>query len=62
MPTTITRFPQWTADEDRLLRSMAEAGKSLTLMTAKLKRPIRIIKGRAQDLGIPLGKCMRERR
>ena len=59
--STITRFPQWTTEEDRLLRCLAEAGKSLTLMTAKLKRPIRIIKSRAQDLGIPLGKCLRER-
>jgi hypothetical protein len=61
MPNTITRVPHWTAEEDRLLRSMAETGKSLTLMTAKLKRPISIIKRRAQDLGIPLAKCQRER-
>jgi hypothetical protein len=61
MPTTITRFPHWTADEEELLRSMADAGKSLTLMTVKLKRPISIIKRRAQDLGIPLAKCQRER-
>jgi hypothetical protein len=61
MPTTITRFPHWTAKEDRLLRSMANTGKRLTLMTAKLKRPISVIKRRAQDLSVPLAKCQRER-
>ena len=43
---------RWTEEEDSLLRSMSEAGKSLTLMTVKLKRPMLHIKGRAQDLGI----------
>jgi hypothetical protein len=33
---------------------MAAAGKSITLMTLKLGRPIRIIKARAQDLHIAL--------
>jgi hypothetical protein len=45
---------RWTEEEDRLLRSMSASGKSLTLITAKLKRPIRHIKGRANDLGIGL--------
>ena len=37
----------WTEDDDNLLRSMAAAGKSITLMTVKLGRPIRVIKSRA---------------
>ena len=47
-------FRLWTEDEDNLLRSMAAAGKSITLMTAKLGRPIRHIKARAHDLHIAL--------
>lgn len=33
---------------------MAAAGKSITLMTVKLGRPIRTIKARAQELHIAL--------
>jgi hypothetical protein len=44
----------WTEDDDKLLRSMAAAGKSITLMTVKLGRPIRVIKSRAQELHIAL--------
>jgi len=43
---------RWTGEDDALLRTMSEAGKSLTLMTAKLKRPMTSIKSRAEDLGI----------
>ena len=42
----------WTADDDKLLRSMCEAGKSITLLTVKLRRPISSIKSRAEDLGV----------
>lgn len=31
---------------------MSESGKSLTLMTVKLKRPMASIRARAEDLGI----------
>ena len=44
----------WTEDDDNLLRAMAAAGKSITLMTVKLSRPIRTIKARAQELRIVL--------
>jgi hypothetical protein len=33
---------------------MSESGKSLTLITAKLKRSMASIKVRATDLGIPI--------
>src|SRR5882762_3460387 len=44
----------WTEDDDILLLSMAAAGKSITLMTVKFGRPIRVIKSRAQELHIAL--------
>ncbi|MGH6778548.1 MAG: hypothetical protein ACRECL_11150 [Bradyrhizobium sp.] len=44
----------WTEADDKLLRAMAAAGKSITLMTVKLGRPIRTIKARAQELHITL--------
>ncbi|KRR27652.1 hypothetical protein CQ13_04540 [Bradyrhizobium retamae] len=44
----------WSDEDDNLLRSMSQAGKSLTLMTVRLNRPMASIKARAQDLGIPI--------
>lgn len=44
----------WTEEDDNLLRAMAAAGKSITLITVKLRRPMRTIKARAQELHIPL--------
>ena len=43
---------RWTEEDEALLRTMSAAGKSLTLMTVKLKRPMAQIKARAIDLGI----------
>jgi hypothetical protein len=43
---------RWTEEEDALLRAMSDSGKSITLMTVKLKRPMAHIKSRALDLGI----------
>jgi hypothetical protein len=43
---------RWSEEDDKLLRRMSEAGKSLTLMTVKLNRPMSSIKARAEDLGI----------
>ena len=55
MSTSIKRQGRfWTEEDDNLLRAMAAAGKSLTLMTVKLGRPMRTIKARALDLHIPL--------
>jgi len=55
MSTSIKRHGRfWSEEDDNLLRAMAAAGKSLTLMTVKLGRPMRTIKARAQDLHIPL--------
>lgn len=48
------RARHWSDDEDNLLRSMSKSGKSLTLMTVKLNRPMASIKARAQDLGLTI--------
>jgi hypothetical protein len=39
-------YERWTDEDDRLLRTMSGAEKSLTLITAKLNRPIPSIKAR----------------
>jgi hypothetical protein len=55
MTTSTTRHGRfWTEEDDKLLRAMAAAGKSITLITVKLGRPIRTIKARAQELHIAL--------
>ena len=55
MSTSIKRSGRfWTEEDDNLLRAMAAAGKSITLMTVKLDRPMRTIKSRAQELHIQL--------
>jgi hypothetical protein len=52
MAARIYHNARWTEEDDRLLRTMSESGKSLTLMTVKLKRPMASIRARAEDLGI----------
>ncbi len=54
MATRTYNHERWSDDDDRLLRSMSETGKSLTLMIVKLKRPIASIRSRAIELGINL--------
>jgi hypothetical protein len=48
------RNARWSEADDGLLRAMSDAGKSLTLMTVKLNRPMASIKARAADLGIAI--------
>ena len=48
----VHRAARWTGDEDDLLLSLADGGKSLTLIAVKLSRPMSSVKSRAQDLGI----------
>ena len=52
MVARLYRNERWTEEDDQLLRTMSKAGKSLTLMTVKLKRPMTSIKARAEDLGV----------
>ena len=52
MAARLYNIERWTEEDDRLLRTMSETGKSLTLMTARLKRPMTAIRARAEDLGL----------
>ncbi|MBR0990179.1 hypothetical protein JQ580_05555 [Bradyrhizobium japonicum] len=54
MATRTYNHERWSKDDDRLLRSMSETGKSLTLMIVKLKRPVASIRSRAIELGVNL--------
>jgi hypothetical protein len=54
MAARIYNNQRWTDEDDRLLRTMCNAGKSLTLITAKLKRPVTSIRARAEDLHISI--------
>ena len=52
MFTRKARHEPWSAEDDELLRVMSQAGKSITLMTVKLDRPIASIKTRAANIGV----------
>jgi hypothetical protein len=63
MSTRECRGRRWSEEDDNLLRSMASAGKSVTLMTVKLNRPMSSIRSRAKDLSVNLpGTEIGERR
>ncbi len=52
MPARLYNTQRWTREDNDLLRTMSALGKSLTLITAKLKRPMSSIRARAEDLNI----------
>ena len=52
MAARIYHKERWSEEDDKLLRAMSDAGKSLTLMCVKLNRPMSSIKSRAEDLNI----------
>jgi hypothetical protein len=59
----VHRAARWMQEDDDLLRKMAEAGKSLTLMAVKLNRPMAAIRHRAMELGVNIaGTEIGERR
>ncbi len=65
MPARLYNNQRWTDEDDQLLRSMCMSGKSLTLITVKLKRPMTAIRARAEDLHINIpgtGIAMRRKR
>jgi len=45
---------RWSPEEDQQLRSMSESGKSLTLISARLKKPMKAIVARASSLHIAI--------
>ena len=46
---------EWTAEDDTHLRSLLEAGESVTLVADKLKRTVTATKKRANKLRVSLG-------
>jgi hypothetical protein len=63
MPTRECRSRRWSEEEDLLLRTLADGGKSLTLMAVKLNRPMTAIKHRALELSVNIaGTEIGERR
>jgi hypothetical protein len=49
----------WDPEEEKQLREMAEAGKSITMMALRLKRTITAVRGRLGILKISLPKVRR---
>ena len=46
----------WEPDEDKRLREMVEAGKSLTMIALRLKRTVGAVRGRLTVLRISVRK------
>ena len=49
----------WEPEEEKQLREMAEAGKTITIMALKLKRTVTAVRGRLSILKISLHKLGR---
>ena len=49
-----SRSSRWTAQEDALVRRMAEANTRPEIIAAKLNRSVHAIKARAYTIGLPL--------
>ena len=49
----------WQPDEERQLREMVEAGKTITSISLRLKRTVTAVRGRLGILKISLGKVGR---
>jgi hypothetical protein len=49
----------WEPEEEKQLREMAEAGKTITMMALKLKRTVIAVRGRLSILKISLHKLGR---
>lgn len=54
MTGPVRRYSVWTAEDDKLLKSMLSAGKAVVLAALKLKRPQSSVKRRAYSLRISL--------
>jgi hypothetical protein len=49
----------WEPEEERQLREMAEAGKTITIISLKLKRTVTAVRGRLGILKVSLRKVGR---
>jgi len=54
IPSMKNTWRPWTGEEDRQLREMLEAGKSVTIMALRLKRTEMAIRGRLSVLKLSL--------
>jgi hypothetical protein len=52
----------WQPDEERQLREMVEAGKTITSISLRLKRTVTAVRGRLGILKISVGKIGRPRK
>ena len=49
----------WEPEEDNQLREMVEAGKTITIISLRLKRTVTAVRGRLGILKVSLGKVGR---
>jgi hypothetical protein len=49
----------WQPEEERQLREMVDAGKTITMISLRLKRTVTAVRGRLGILKISLGKVGR---
>jgi hypothetical protein len=57
MPRYVKR--PWEPEEDNQLREMVEAGKTITIISLRLKRTVTAVRGRLGILRVSLGKVGR---
>jgi hypothetical protein len=62
MRASNARLRRWEPDEDKQLREMVEAGKSVTMMALRLKRTEMAVRGRLGTLKVSLQKVGRRPR
>jgi hypothetical protein len=53
------RHRPWEPEEDKQLREMAEAGKTITMIALRLKRTVTAVRGRLGILKVSLRKVGR---
>jgi len=58
MPRKYGKRP-WEPEEDNQLREMVEAGKTITIISLRLKRTVTAVRGRLGFLKVSLGKVGR---
>jgi hypothetical protein len=61
MPRNYGKSP-WEPEEDNQLREMVEAGKTITIISLRLKRTVTAVRGRLVILKVSLHKVGRRRK
>lgn len=52
----VVASPPWTPEDDRRLRELAAAGKSVATIAEQLKRSISAVRNRASRIGISVAR------